>query len=194
MITILLDSSNRDLTVGIAKNGILVDKTSYEAWQRQSELMVPELDKLLKKHHFSKDDITDIVVAIGPGSYTGVRIALTIAKVTALALNTPLYAVSSLHIMKIKNKPTIALINARSGRSYIGVFENEKIILKDQIMKNEDVMDYIKKHPEYEISGETEYLEISAKKADILQEMLFLKSFLTPCENFLAIKPVYLKD
>lgn len=194
MITILLDSSNRHLSVGIAKGEKLIDQTSYEAWQRQSEMMIPELDKLLKKHHFTKDDIGDVIVAIGPGSYTGVRIALTIAKVIVLALNVPLYGVSSLHVMKLQNKPTIALINARSNRSYIGVFENEKVILKDQIMKNEDVLEYIKKHPEYEISGETEYLEIPAKKVNVLEEMLFLKSFLKPCENSLAIKPVYLKD
>lgn len=194
MITVLLDSSNRELAVGLAKNNKLIAETSYEAWQRQSELMVFELDKLLKENKVDKKEISEIVVAIGPGSYTGVRIALTIAKVMSMALNVPLYHVSSLRLMKINSNPTIALINARGQRSYIGVYQNEKIILEDQIMKNEDVLEYINQHPNYAISGDTEYLHIKSQKPHILKEMLDLKPFLQPCEAPLGLKPRYLKD
>ncbi|MFA6675612.1 MAG: tRNA (adenosine(37)-N6)-threonylcarbamoyltransferase complex dimerization subunit type 1 TsaB, partial [Bacilli bacterium] len=98
--TILLDSSNTSLTVGLANDDSLLDSISYEAWQTQSEHMIPELDKLMKKHQVNKDDITSVVTAIGPGSYTGVRIALTIAKTIATALKIDLYPVSSLQILK----------------------------------------------------------------------------------------------
>ena len=86
MYSILLDSSNTSLTVGIAKDNVLLDYTSYEAWQSQSEHMIPELDALLNKYGVDKSEIDDVVVAIGPGSYTGVRIAITIAKTIAAAL------------------------------------------------------------------------------------------------------------
>lgn len=194
MMTVLLDSSNRDLAVGIGKDGKLVDSISYEAWQRQSESMIPELDKILEKNHVKREDISDIVVAIGPGSYTGVRIALTIAKVMALALNVPIYPVSSLRAMRKGSHPTIALINARSARSYIGVFEKDKVILEDQIMSNEDVLKFINAHPKYEISGDVEYLGLKSHEPQVLKEMLELKPFLKPCENSLGLKPVYLKD
>ena len=46
MITILLDSSNTNLSVGIARDNLLLESISYEAWQRQSEYMILELDKL----------------------------------------------------------------------------------------------------------------------------------------------------
>ena len=49
MFSILLDSSNTSLTVGLAKDDILLESISYEAWQTQSEHMIPELDKLLDK-------------------------------------------------------------------------------------------------------------------------------------------------
>ena len=102
MITILLDSSNTNLSVGIAKDNLLLESISYEAWQQQSEYMIPELSKLLEKYGVNKDDIEEVVVAMGPGSYTGVRIAITIAKTIAVSLNTKLYPVSSLRVM-IKN-------------------------------------------------------------------------------------------
>ena len=194
MIAILLDSSNRELAVGLVKNNELIAETSYEAWQRQSEVMVLELHKLLKANKVDKKEISGIVVAIGPGSYTGVRISLTIAKVIAMALNIPIYPVSSLRIMKINSDPTIALINARSQRSYIGVYQGEKIILEDEIMKNDEVLNYINQHTDYLVSGDAEYLHIKSQKPHILKEMLNLIAVLQPCKEPLGLKPRYLKD
>ena len=100
MFSILLDSSNTSLTVGLAKDDILLESISYEAWQTQSEHMIPELDKLLNKYDVIRNQISDVVVAIGPGSYTGVRIAITIAKTIAAVLPVKVYAISSLRCQK----------------------------------------------------------------------------------------------
>ena len=54
MITVLLDSSNTNLSVGIAKDNLLLDYVSYEAWQRQSEYMIVEINKLLEKNNVKK--------------------------------------------------------------------------------------------------------------------------------------------
>ncbi len=193
MITILLDSSNTSLSVGIAKDGKLFDFISYEAWQRQSEYMLPELDKILNRNNIAKEDISDVVVAIGPGSYTGVRIAITIAKVMATALNIPLYGVSSLRVQKDDNKPTVSLINARGGRSYFGVYQGNEIIVEDCIKTNEEALAYINEHSTYSISGDTRYLALESVKYNTLQQMINLKDNLTE-SNPLTIKPVYMKD
>ena len=93
MYSLLLDSSNTSLAVGLEKEGQLVAFTAYEAWQRQSEHMIPEIDKILNSIHVKREDIDKIICAIGPGSYTGVRIALTIAKVASLCLEKPIYPI-----------------------------------------------------------------------------------------------------
>ena len=49
MYTVLLDSSNVNLSVGLAKNDSLLKEISYEAWQQQSEYMIVELNKLLNE-------------------------------------------------------------------------------------------------------------------------------------------------
>ena len=193
MITILLDSSNTNLSVGIARDNLLLEYISYEAWQRQSEYMIPELDKLLSKYNVSRDEIKEVMVAKGPGSYTGVRIAITIAKTIATALDAKLYAVSSLRVQKACKNPSICLINARSGRSYIGVYEDDKVLLDDQIMKNEDVLNYIKEHPNYSVCGDVKYLGLEGVISNNIQEMLSLKNVLEPV-NPLSLKPVYMKE
>ena len=193
MITILLDSSNTNLSVGIARDNLLLEYISYEAWQRQSEYMIPELNKLLSKYNVSRDEIKEVMVAKGPGSYTGVRIAITIAKTIATALDAKLYAVSSLRVQKACKNPSICLINARSGRSYIGVYEDDKVLLDDQIMKNEDVLNYIKEHPNYSVCGDVKYLGLEGVISNNIQEMLSLKNVLEPV-NPLSLKPVYMKE
>lgn len=193
MITILLDSSNTNLSVGIARDNLLLEYVSYEAWQRQSEYMIPELDRLLSKYNVSRDEIKEVIVAKGPGSYTGVRIAITIAKTIATALDAKLYAVSSLTVQKACKNPSICLINARSGRSYIGVYEDDKVLLDDQIMKNEDVLNYVKEHPNYSVCGDVKYLGLEGVISNNIQEMLSLKNVLEPV-NPLSLKPVYMKE
>ena len=193
MITILLDSSNTNLSVGIARDNLLLEYISYEAWQRQSEYMIPELNKLLSKYNVSRDEIKEVMVAKGPGSYTGVRIAITIAKTIATALDAKLYAVSSLRVQKDCKYPSICLINARSGRSYIGVYEDDTVLLDDHIMKNEDVLNYIKDHPNYSVCGDVKYLGLEGVISNNIQEMLSLKNVLKPV-NPLSLKPVYMKE
>lgn len=193
MISVLLDSSNTNLSVGIAKDNLLLDYVSYEAWQRQSEFMIVELNKLLEKHQVKNDDIKEVIVAKGPGSYTGVRIAITIAKTIAVSLHTKLYAVSSLRVEKDGTCPSICVINARSGRSYVGVYHDQSILVDDCIMKNEDLLKYIDEHPDYSVCGDAKYLGLDGKENNNLQAMLDLKDSLE-LVNPLALKPVYMKD
>ena len=192
MYQLLLDSSNIFLSVGLARDGKLFDSVCYEAWQRQSEMMVTEIDNILKRNKLTRNDLDGVVVGIGPGSYTGVRIGVTIAKTIAYALKIKLYAKSSLSLLKQREFPTICIFNARSGRSYFGVYEGEKSILNDCVTENQKVLEYIKKHPDYLVNGETHQLGLESGKYNILENLSkFNKSEET---DPFRLNPVYLKD
>ncbi len=191
--TILLDSSVADLSVGIAKGNTIVSETRYEAWQKQSEYMVDELGKLMDSLGITKDDILDVMCSIGPASYTGVRIALTIAKTISLATSCPIYPVSSLEVLKDHDKPSICLINARSGFSYFNVYNSAKVHLNEQITTNDEVLKFINEHPDFVVCGDTKYLDIKGYKGDIIEEMLSLKEVVTPAADTFTLSPVYLK-
>ena len=191
---LLLDSSNTYLSVGLAKNDKLIDQISYPCFQRQSEYMALEIAKLLKRNHLDIKKINAVVTSIGPGSYTGIRIALTIAKVMCYALKIPLYPLSTLEINKVINKNSIVLFNARSNRSYIAAFSKNKRILKDQVMNNVDVIKYINSHPNYVLVGDLAYLKLKGKKVDVLNNMLILMKEIKPARNLNLVKPIYLKE
>ncbi len=193
MLYVILDSSMTYLTVGLCDEKNLIDSVSYEAWQCQSEKMIPELKNLLDKNSLSQKDISGVIVGIGPGSYTGIRIALTTAKVLCLSLNIPLYPVSSLELLKDGDKPTICLMNARSNRSFFAVYEGNKVIVEDQTMTNDKVNEYVSSHPEYAVKGELKYLGREDNVGNIAEQAFSLLPHLEKADDPLAVKPIYMR-
>ena len=193
MNTLILDSTNIDLNVGLYINGHLYF-VSYPCRQQQSEKMIPEIDKLLKEYNLSPKDINEVLVTNGPGSYTGVRIALTIAKVYCYALKIPCYVFSSLEVLMNVNKPSICLINARSNRSYFAVYDKNKCLIQDEVKPNDEVLNFIKEHPEYNVCGDLEYLNLKGYKGNLFETMLLLKSKEHLVKDIFTLKAVYLKD
>lgn len=196
MSEIFLDSSFDELAVGLfdEKNSNLL-YTTYKCWQAQSEFMLPELEKLFIKANLDKKSIDKIYVAIGPGSYTGVRIALTIAKTIAVSLNAEVYPVSSLQILQEKGKKSICIKDARSDRSFFAVYEDDKIIEKDQIRSNEDVIKFISEHKDYAICGQVKHLGIDVviSENNVIENMNRLKKSFNKIDNALSLKPIYMK-
>ena len=193
MYQLLLDSSNIYLAVGLAKDGKVVDSIFYNAWQRQSELMVTEIDNILKRNKIDKKELDAVVVGIGPGSYTGVRIGVTIAKTIAYALKIKVYAMSSLSLLRYKDEPTICLFNARSNRSYFAVYQGKKVIENDCVLTNEEVLSYIEKHPDYRICGDANQIGKESEEINLISNLAkFDENDLV--KNIFALNPIYLKD
>lgn len=194
MISVIFDTSNRNLSVGVAKDGVLIASKEAEGWQRQSELLIPTLNDLFLDHGLDTKDIKEVIASKGPGSYTGIRISVSVAKVLAFALNVPLYMLSSLEAMRDLNNDSICLMNARGNRSYIGVYGKNSVIISDTIWPNEKVLSYIKEHPSFSLRGDTEYLGIKSEKIDLSSNMLKMKNTSHLVEDPMKAKPVYLKD
>ena len=77
---LLLDTSSKNLVVGLYKGGILHYVEEKDVLKKQSELLVPSIKALLEEGGFAPLDMAYVVVGKGPGSYTGVRVGLTVAK------------------------------------------------------------------------------------------------------------------
>jgi len=193
MYQLLLDSSNIYLAVGLSKDGKVIDSIFYNAWQRQSELMVNEIENIFKRNNIDKKDLDAVVVGIGPGSYTGVRIGVTITKTIAYALKIKVYAKSSLSLLRCGEDPTICLFNARSGRSYFAVYQGKKVLEKECVIPNEEVLSYIQKHPDYKIAGDTTQIEKESEELNIIANLAdFDENELV--KNIFTLNPIYLKD
>ena len=123
MLILGIDTSTKICTCSIFdnENGIIAE-TSLSVKKNHSNILMPMIDNLFKISDLTINDIDKIAVAIGPGSFTGVRIALGIAKGLAMALNKPLIAVNELDILEAiadgNENEIIPLIDARKERVY----------------------------------------------------------------------------
>ena len=123
MLILGIDTSTKICTCSIfdSENGIIAE-TSLSVKKNHSNIVMPMIDNLFKISDLTINDIDKIAVAIGPGSFTGVRIALGIAKGLAMALNKPLIAVNELDILEAiadgNENEVIPLIDARKERVY----------------------------------------------------------------------------
>ena len=123
MLILGIDTSTKICTCSIfdSENGVIAE-TSLSVKKNHSNIVMPIIDNLFKISDLKINDIDKIAVAIGPGSFTGVRIALGIAKGLAMALNKPLIAVNELDILEAiadgNENEVIPLIDARKERVY----------------------------------------------------------------------------
>lgn len=89
MITLVIDTSNNKYAiVGLEIYGEL-DAVKQHINTRKAQVVLPLFDKLLKKHSLKISDITNIVVNTGPGSFTGIRVGISIANALSFTLNIP---------------------------------------------------------------------------------------------------------
>lgn len=174
------------MSVGLSIDDNLVYKKQYEAFKRQSEVAALEIDKCLKECNVKASDLTKIVVTNGPGSYTGIRIGLTLAKVMSRVLNIKLVCLSSLQAMCGLNDVS-AIIDARSKRVYYGKYSNGVSVINDCVKYNEELdlnEDYV---------GDVKVINKEEKEIDIIKNMFDLRNIEAE-EDIDSVKAIYLKD
>lgn len=140
--TLFFDVSTNVMFVGYAKDEILVDYSIRIALRDHAKYLVDRLDQVLKRNKLKLSDLDEIIIGIGPGSYTGIRIAAMVGKMLAYTKGVTLKTVSSLYFMTSGYEGRVAaLIDARRGFVFSMVHEDGKIILEDGYRKLSDLQD-----------------------------------------------------
>ncbi len=149
MISLFLNTSSKWFNAAIVKDNQVI-KSVYENYDQDlSKKALHDINKLINDCNITIDDIDEIVCVRGPGSFTGLRIGVTIAKTMAYFLNKKLYSASSLSVMasSITGKVIVPIIDARRGYVYGAIYdENYNIIMEEQYIKCDEI---IKKAKEY---------------------------------------------
>jgi tRNA threonylcarbamoyladenosine biosynthesis protein TsaB len=96
-----IDTSSSAMTVAILENGKMLGEVSSYAERNHSIGLLPHIQELLASLQLKPKDLQSVAVGQGPGSYTGVRIAVSVAKTFAWSLSLDLIGVSSLEAMAL---------------------------------------------------------------------------------------------
>ena len=139
MLTLCIDTAYKYLTLVLMEDDKIIDSISFECFKRQSEEVFVYLDKLFNESKVDKKDIDAMCITKGPGSYTGVRIAMTIAKVLCQVKGIKLYTISTLRLYAGNHEKTMVIMDARANRAYVGVYDKENCLLEDCAMELKDI-------------------------------------------------------
>src|SRR5690606_11334434 len=138
MIYLGIDTSNSPLALALIEDGkVLIEETSNLKINHSLTAM-PAIEEMMAKAKVAPAQLTHIAVAEGPGSYTGVRIGLTIAKTLAWSLKIPLLMVSSLKVLAANGQffdgIICPLMDARRGTAFMGAYAGDSLdsLIPDQ--------------------------------------------------------------
>ncbi len=158
---LFIDSATTNLVVAIINEGKIAYIYDNNDGHDTSSKMMPVLSEAFENAGLKPQDIDKIFVVTGPGSFTGIRVGLTVAKTMAYALNIPIVPISSLEVMASCSGGT-ALINARRGYVFAGTYDEKlNVIYPDSYVLMSDKLDkpYIS-YDEFEFTVEKPKIDV----------------------------------
>lgn len=197
MINLFIDTSSADVSIAIVKDGKILSKISKCIPNKHSIYTTSFLEQVIRKASLKPSDINKIMVVNGPGSFTGVRIGVTIAKVYAYLLNIDIICVSSLKMMALSNEHEycLSLIDAHHNNYYLGLYNKDnKEVVVEQFNSKDKVLELIDKYNPVIVSDsniQIDDISVSKQELDIVKIVEYYKNF--ESVNYHLVVPNYLK-
>ena len=197
MISLFIDTSGIDVSIALIRDNNIIAKIVERIPNEHSIYTTSYLDKVLNSANISPSDIDKILVVNGPGSFTGVRIGVTIAKVFAYILKKDIICLSSLKIRALSTTHDycLSLISANKGNYYIGLYDKDNNeVIEEQFNNTSFIEELIKKYNPLIVCDNNINLlskEINKTELDIINIVNYYKDN-TPCNVHLVV-PNYLK-
>lgn len=195
MISLFLNTSSNFLNIGLAKNNKITKEIYKQLDKDLSKETLYLIKSLLNEENLTPNDLDEIICVKGPGSFTGLRVGVTIAKTMAYFLDKNLYSTSSLDVMATskQNDIIVPLIDARRGYVYAKIYDKDyNIIMEEKYIKLEELQEKVK-----ELNKKTTYIsnnpfefEVKKYKPDLNR---FYKYGTKTKENPMSFVPNYLK-
>ena len=159
MKILAIDTSTTHSSCAVMDNNNIVGDFSINQSMSHNEILLVMVDEMLKKLNIDIEDIDLFVAVTGPGSFTGIRIGVTVVKALAMALNKPIVAVNTLEALSFgvfSDKKKIPLIDARGERVYYGVYEgvNNKNIIPPALLTIDELLEEFSTKGEYVFVGD----------------------------------------
>lgn len=182
MYSLFIDSHDSKVSVVLFKNGKVIVEKLEESNNKHSTIVMPLIREVIESQNIDIKDINEILVVNGPGSFTGERIAVTIAKTMAYCLNIPIKVVDAL---------TVIAINVDSDEKYVSIPDRNGAFIGIFNKDNKPIYDfsYINKNDYLELCNS--HKVISDIKIDYNLVFDYFKTILPTKAH--EVKPLYIK-
>ena len=219
MITLGIDTANQTLAIGVVEDKQILGQIQTNIKRNHSVTLMPAIDQLFADLQMSPQDIDQIAVSDGPGSYTGLRIGVSMAKGICYGHDVKLIAVPTLELLTVPvllrheemedNALLVPMLDARRMEVYAQVFDRaltEKKALEAVVIDENSYKEYLDKGAVYFFGNGAEKCKdvIKHPNAHFIEGIEPLAKYMFPLaeKRFLNDKfedvayfvPTYLKD
>lgn len=197
MISLFIDTSASDVSIAVIKDDVVLSLITENIPNKHSVYTTSFIDKSLREANLKSDDIDKIMVVNGPGSFTGVRIGVTIAKTYAYLLKKDIICISSLKMMAISNNHEycLSLIDAHHDNYYLGLYDkNNNEVIEEQFNNKDKVMEIIDNYNPTIVSDndiKIDNIEVKKVQLDVVKIVNYYKDY--EALNCHLVVPNYLK-
>lgn len=143
MISLFLNTSSNYFNACLAKDNQVIASILKKYDRDLSKEALFEITEMIKNEGLTPENIDEIICVRGPGSFTGLRVGVTIAKTMAYFLNKPLYSVSSLDVMatSVESDIIIPIIDARRDYVYGAIYDKDyNVLMKECYIKLDELL------------------------------------------------------
>ena len=124
-----IDTSTKTLSIALNEDRKTITEKSLLLDRRHSSLMIPYIKAMLEKNGFSIETVDAVVVGLGPGSFTGLRIGVSVVKGFGLALKKPCIGIASIDALAMnvdKDATIVPIIDAKRENLYSAIYKKKK--------------------------------------------------------------------
>ena len=182
LYTLFIDTHDKKVLIILYKDGKIIIKEDIETKNKHSEVAMPTIANVLEQAKIDVSELNSIVVVNGPGSFTGERIAVTIAKTIAYGLSIPIRTIDALTILAlgVDTDKKIVALEDRNG-AFVGIFDSSYNTLEPLQYMNKSTYTEFKDNNEVNTLVDVDYEKV--------YEYIMKQNPLNPHE----VKPLYIK-
>lgn len=137
MNSLFIDTHGKSVIVILFKDGKVLEQINLETMNKHSIVAMPSIKKILENNDCNVNDLKEILVCNGPGSFTGSRIAVTIAKTMAYSLNIPIKQIDALTIMAVNIDADFKIVSLKDRNgAYVGKYDRTNCLLDELVYLN----------------------------------------------------------
>jgi len=132
MITLAMDTSTERASVAVVRDGVVLAERTLDAPRTQTEELIPLIDETLATAHINVRDVNEVVVGVGPGPFTGLRVGIVTGVMLAAGLEVPVHGVLSLDACAVVlmesnpgDEPFVVTIDAKRGEVFWARYDAE---------------------------------------------------------------------
>ena len=198
MISLFIDTSLANVSISIIKDGALKSCVCENIPNEHSKYATSYVKKVIDDAGIDANDIDRIFVVNGPGSFTGVRIGVTIAKTYGYLINkyiTPVSSLKSLAISSNHDGTIMSVISANRNNYYVGIYDSDyNNIIEEQFIDSKGLVKLMEEYNPYIVSNEYNIISIYKFNKVKLDMEKIVEYYMNSEEvNYHKLVPNYLK-